>query len=233
MTQRSRLLELPLWSRDRTTAESPRPSRIVHFVVDDDDAVERALAVVLGGSGHSFCLHNSTASFLAVPPEDPAGCIVFELCPPSIDGLAFQRRLIEIGICLPLIVLSDHADVKLAVAVLKAGAFDFIETTLDSDRILEAVAAAFDHCDRQNLRRAAIERVQIHLRTLSRREHEVLDGLLAGRPNKTIAQELGVSSRTIEVYRAKVMIKMQASSLSGLLRMALAAVGETDPESPR
>ncbi len=143
-----------------------------------------------------------------------------------MDGFEFQRRLKMLGVDLPVIMLTGHADVSLTVSALKAGAFDFIEKSIDTGKLLAAVAAALEYRGKNDRRVAGIEKIQGYLSTLSTREHEVLDGLLAGRPNKAIARNLGISPRTIEVYRAKLMLKMHAQSLSGLLRMALAVGGE-------
>jgi two-component system response regulator FixJ len=200
-------------------------NRTVHVVVDDE-ALRGALALVLGGAGYAFQLHSSAAAFLEAPLDDAAGCIIAGICMPDMNKLELQKWLKMLGVGPPVIVVTGHADMPMAVSALKAGAFDFIEKSVDAGRLLAAVAAALEYHGKYAGRRASIERIQGCLNSLSTREHEVLDGLLAGRPNKAIARHLGISPRTIEVYRAKLMLKMQARSLSGLVRMALMVGGE-------
>ncbi len=210
---------------DRPSETFVPRDHIVH-VVDDDAAVCRQLGVILRGAGYAFRTYGSAALFLAQPAADQQGCIVIKVDNPGRDGLEFQRLLKLLSVSLPVIVVTSHADVSLAVAAFKAGVFDFIEKSADASKFLAAVAAALAWHDRGAGRHAEIELIQNHLRILSDREREVLDGLLAGRPNKTIARDLGVSPRTIEVYRAKLMLKMQATTLSGLVRMCLLSAGE-------
>ena len=200
-------------------------NHIVH-VVDENQRVCQALGLILARAGYTCRLHSSAVAFLEAPPEDQAGCVVTAVRMPGMDGFEFQQRLKTLGVSLPVIMLTGHADVAMAVSALKAGAFDFIEKSIDTSKLLAAVAAALEYRGRSVRRVAGIEKIQGCLSTLSTREHEVLDGLLAGWPNKAIARDLGVSPRTIEVYRAKLMLKMQAQSLSGLLRMALTVGSE-------
>jgi two-component system response regulator FixJ len=134
-----------------------------------------------------------------------------------------QRRLQALGVRLPVIIITGHADVSLAVEAMKAGAVDFIEKPFDAEAILSAIRIAIDHCDHTGRRETEVVHIQTKLQSLSAREREVLEGLLAGNPNKTIAYDLSLSPRTVEVHRAKVMTKMGASSLSGLVRMSLVA----------
>jgi two-component system response regulator FixJ len=205
----------------------PMPNkRIVHVVVDDE-AVRLALGLVLGAAGYVCRLHKSAAAFLAAPADDMAGCVVAGVRRPRPIGPAFEKWLKRLAVGPPVIVVTGQGDVSMAVSAIKAGAFDFIEESVDAGKLLAAVAAALKYRHEAAGRHAAIERVQKHLRTLSGREHEVLDGLLLGRPNKAMARDLGVSCRTIEVYRARLMLKMHAESLPGLVRMALMAGGES------
>jgi two-component system, LuxR family, response regulator FixJ len=204
-------------------------NRTVH-VVDDDEAVRLALGRVLGAAGHIYRLHKSAAAYLAAlaaPADGTAGCVVAGIRRPRPSGPDLETWLKTLAVGPPVIVLSGQGDVAMAVSAVKAGAFDFIEQSVDTAKLLAAVAAALKHRHEDAGRHAAIERVQDHLRSLSGREHEVLDGLLLGRANKAMALDLGVSCRTIEVYRARLMLKMQAESLSGLVRMALMAGGES------
>jgi two-component system response regulator FixJ len=144
---------------------------------------------------------------------------------PEISGVELLRRLKEMSIDLPVIVITGHGDVSLAVEAMKAGAVDFLEKPFEDDRFLAAIDSALERNREEGARTA--ERIQIRekLALLSQREREVLDGLVAGAPNKTIAFDLGISARTVEVYRANVMTKMEAKSLSELVRMAIIASG--------
>ncbi len=217
----------PLRPIERPREASVPREHVVH-VVDDDEGVCQAFGRVLDGAGHPFRLHSPFAAFVAAPPAGLGGCIVIVFATRRLRGDApeVERGLRTARLGLPVIVVAGHADVSLAVAVLKAGVFDFVERSNDTSAFLAAVAAALDWQDRAASRHAAIEAIREHLRLLSNRERAVLDGLLAGRANKTIARDLGVSPRTIEVYRARLMLKMQAGTLSGLVRMALMSAGE-------
>ncbi len=194
------------------------------WIIDDDDAVRDSLAFLLTAEGLTVETFASAAAFLARHPGGGGGCIVTDVRMPGMSGtdLLEQVACME-GPALPVIVITGHGDIPLAVEAMKKGAVDFIEKPCDDDRIVSAVRAALDHrrvgSGDEDQRAAIRER----LATLSARERQVLDGLIAGRPNKTIAFDLGISPRTVEVYRANVMTKMQASSLSELVRLALVA----------
>jgi two-component system response regulator FixJ len=142
---------------------------------------------------------------------------------PEIDGLELQRRLKGLGLDMPMIIMTGHADVPLAVEAMKSGAIDFIEKPFEDDRLLTAIQVALSRFEETGQRAAEIGQIEARLRSLSEREHQVLQGLLAGHPNKTIAYDLNLSPRTVEVHRANVMTKMGANSLSDLVRMALLA----------
>jgi two-component system response regulator FixJ len=145
---------------------------------------------------------------------------------PGIDGIAFLRHLKERGIALPVIVMTGHADVPLAVEAMKEGAIDFIEKPFDDDLLLAAIRTALKRQEQSAERDAQWNEVRARLETLSERERQVLEGLVAGKANKVIAYDLTISPRTVEIYRANVMAKMQAGSLSELVRMALLAGGK-------
>lgn len=198
--------------------------RTVH-VVDDDEGIRHALGLALGDAGYAFRLHGSALAFGEVSPDAEAGCVVAGIHGFDMTERQFQTWLEPFGAGLPVIVVPGPGDVPMAVSALKAGAFDVVETSSDNLRLLAAVAAALAYRGRTAGRRAGIEKIQGCLNALSTREREVLDGLLAGHANKTIARDLGVSPRTIEVYRSRLMLKMQALSLSALVRMALLAGG--------
>ncbi|HWL81812.1 MAG TPA: response regulator FixJ [Roseomonas sp.] len=192
-------------------------------VIDDDEAVRDSLAFLFQCSGLSVQTYESGAAFLAVAPRLRSGCVLSDVRMPEMDGLALQRQLLEIGFRLPLIFMTGHGDVPIAVQALKSGAFDFIEKPFDDDALLCAIRAAFDADRKSREREAETERVMGRLATLTPREHQVLERLVAGHPNKTIAYDLGTSPRTVEVHRARVMEKMGARNLSELVRMALNA----------
>ena len=197
-------------------------SAVVHLI-DDDEHVRRALAFLLGTAGLAVRLHESGVHFLENLEGLQPGCIVSDVRMPGIDGVELQRKLKEKGIDMPMIIMTGHADVALAVAAMKAGAIDFIEKPFDDEVLLSAVRMALSRYDQAG--ESLAEAVQIRARAdaLSARERQVLEGLLAGNPNKTIAFDLGISPRTVEVHRANVMAKMGAKSLSSLLRMAMLA----------
>jgi two-component system response regulator FixJ len=192
---------------------------LVHLI-DDDEDVRRALSFLLGTAGLAVKVYESASIFLEKCDDFQSGCIVSDVRMPGIDGLELLRQLRKRRARMPVVIMTGHADVPLAVSVMKAGAVDFIEKPFGDDVLLAAIGAAVDR--EQRTGRPGAE-VQVRLASLTAREKEVLDGLLAGHPNKTIAYDLGLSPRTVEVHRANVMMKMGATSLSELVRMALAA----------
>jgi two-component system, LuxR family, response regulator FixJ len=182
-------------------------NRVVH-VIDDDVAVRQSLAFLLSTAGLAVRVHASAVDFLKVLPEIQGGC-------------ELQRRLRELKAGLPVIVMTGHGDVPLAVEAMKAGAIDFIEKPFDDEVLLSAIRSALSRHAIDSEREARLVMVRDRVKALSEREREVFERLVAGKPNKVIAYELGISARTVEVYRANVMTKMQADSLSELVRMAL------------
>lgn len=195
-------------------------SQVVH-VIDDDAGVRDSLAFLLATAGLVVRTHESAVAFLKVLPEAEDGCVVTDVRMPEIDGIELQRRLRAQGSTLPVVVMTGHGDIALAVAAMKAGAMDFIEKPFDDEALLAAVRVALTRRRNEREREAHAEEVRSRLRSLSERERQVLDGLVAGKPNKIIAYDLGISARTVEIYRANVMSKMGADSLSALVRMAL------------
>ena len=193
---------------------------VVH-VIDDDVDVRQSLAFLLTAAGFAVRVHESAVAFLTVLADAKEGCVITDIRMPQMNGLELQRRLGELKAGLPVIVMTGHGDVPLAVEAMKAGAVDFIEKPFDDEVLLSAVRAALARRARENARDARAIEIQDRIRRLSEREREVLERLVAGKPNKVIAFELGISPRTVEVYRANVMTKMQADSLSELVRMAL------------
>lgn len=195
---------------------------VVHLI-DDDEAVRQALAFLLATAGHAVRVYDSAEAFLGSGGPTQPGCIVSDVRMPGIDGLALQRHLKEMGVGLPVIIMTGHADVPLAVEAMKAGAVDFIEKPFDDEVLLGAIRLALSRQDETSRRSAELSHTRAKIDALSERERQVLEGLVAGHPNKTIAYDLDLSPRTVEVHRANLMIKMGASSLSDLVRMALLA----------
>ena len=199
-------------------AETP----LVH-VVDDDASVRDSLALLLESAGFSVRSYDSAAAFLQAASDRTAGCVLTDVQMPELNGLELQRRMGELGIRLPVIVMTGHGDVPIAVEALKAGALDFLEKPFEEAHLLEAVASAIAVIQREHDEAAAVADIAARIATLTPREREVLERLVAGQPNKTIAYDLGSSPRTVEVHRARVMEKMAARSLAELVRMTIAA----------
>jgi two-component system, LuxR family, response regulator FixJ len=193
---------------------------VVH-VVDDDAAVRKSLAFLLASEGLPARLHESASGFLDDAPRIEAGCIVTDVRMPGIDGIELIRRLKERGIALPVIVMTGHADVPMAVEAMKEGAIDFLEKPFGDEVFLAAVRSALARQEKDSHHGTQITEIQGRFDALSERERQVLEGLVAGKANKAIAYDLGISPRTVEIYRANVMAKMQAKSLSELVRLAL------------
>ena len=193
------------------------------YIVDDDDAVRDSLSVLLKAIGHQVRTFGMARDFLDTAPTLPMGCLIADIRMPEMDGLELQHALNEQALQFPMIVITGHGDVPLAVRAMKAGALDFIEKPFASPTILASVEAALSRIDSVEQHDPVAEAALAKLELLSPREREVLEGLLAGLPNKTIAYDLAISPRTVEIHRARVMDKMGARSLSELIRFALAA----------
>jgi two-component system response regulator FixJ len=191
-------------------------------VIDDDDDARESLAFLLSTSDVPVETYASAKAFLAVAGE-ARGVVVTDVRMPEMDGLELVRRLKELGVALPIIVMTGHGDVPLAVEAMKAGVMDFLEKPFDDEAMLAAIRKGFaaqgESDARDGERAAFMQRIE----SLSARERQVLSGLVAGKANKVIAYDLDISPRTVEIYRAHVMTKMQAHSLSELVRMALVA----------
>ena len=200
----------------------PSDPVIVH-VIDDDEASRQSLAFLLQTADIAVQTYGSATAFLDQVTEAVGGCIITDVRMPGLSGIDLLRRLDDMKIDAPVIVITGHGDVPLAVEAMKNGAVDFLEKPYDDEVLLASVRAALRQRgadDKRNAERAEIER---RVAVLSHRERDVLTGLIAGRANKQIAYDLGISPRTVEIYRANLMNKMQAGSLSELVRMALVA----------
>lgn len=203
---------------------SMETSATVH-VVDDDAAVRDSLRVLLETSGFMVQTHASAAALLAAAPE-PGGCVLSDVRMPEIDGLELQRRLRASGVSLPVILMTGHGDIPIAVRAMKAGAVDFLEKPFDEEQLLDAVRRALEQSRRLHESDEVATEAAGRLARLTPREREVLDLLVSGHSTKAIAKALGASPRTIEVHRARVFEKLHAESLPELVRLVLAA----DPE---
>lgn len=191
-------------------------------IVDDDEAIRDSLSLLLGGAGFSVATYPSAEAFLTMAAQG-AGCLVIDVRMPGMGGLELQQELVHRGRRIPVIVITGHADVPLAVQAMKAGAVDFVEKPFEEATIVGAIRRAFDLGLETARAEAAGAEIGQRLQSLTAREREVLDALVAGKPNKIIAYDLSISPRTVEIHRARVMDKMQARTLSDLVRMALSA----------
>ena len=193
------------------------------YVVDDDEAIRRSLSFLLKTSGYAVRLFEGGTAFLKEAAGLEPGCVLLDVRMPDIDGLELQRELRARGIMLPVVIMTGHGDIDMAVAAMKAGASDFIEKPFEKAALLGCVEAArlLSAADRGAGARA--EDARARLNVLTDRERDVLDGLVEGLPNKTIAFDLGISPRTVEIHRANLMQKLEVKSLAEALRIAFHA----------
>jgi two-component system, LuxR family, response regulator FixJ len=198
------------------------PEQTVH-VVDDDPAMRESLAFLLDSAGLTAATYESGPALLAKGTGLEAGCIVTDVRMPQMSGLELVRALKDAGLDHPVVVITGHGDIPLAVEAMREGVLDFLEKPFDDEVLLAAVRKALDQARAETGKRAETEAARVHLEGLSARERDVLGGLVAGKANKVIAYDLGISPRTVEIYRANVMTKTGAKSLSELVRMALLA----------
>jgi len=195
-------------------------------IVDDEEVVRNSLAFLLSSAGFAVRVHESATAFLQLAANIRNGCLITDLRMPDMDGVELLRRLRDADALLPAIVITGHGDVQMAVEAMKSGALDFIEKPFSDEVLLASIARAVDNAALRHQNEAQQEQTRQRLGSLSERERQVLRGVVAGQPNKTIALELGISPRTVEVYRAGLMGKMQAQSLPDLVRMVL----DLDPD---
>jgi len=195
---------------------------LVHLI-DDDEAVRASVSFVLEMNDLPARTYESAVEFLAVAESLKSGCIVTDVRMPEMSGLDLVRALKERGVKLPVVMITGHGDVPLAVEAMRAGVIDFIEKPFDDAVLLRSVRMALDAKVELDAHAEERQRFEQVLATLSGRETEVLRGVIAGKMNKVIAYELGISQRTVEVYRANVMSKTHANGLSDLVRIALMA----------
>ncbi len=196
--------------------------RLIH-VVDDEEAIRRSARFMLSTSGFAVETWESGVAFLKAVRHVDEGCILLDVRMPEMDGLEVQQTLNERGVTMPVIILTGHGDISVAVRAMKAGAVDFIEKPFEKAVLLPAINAAFDRLGASADQLARRGEAGVMLARLTPREREVLDGLARGLPNKTIAYDLDISARTVEVHRAHLMDKLEVRSLSDALRIAFAA----------
>lgn len=191
------------------------------YVIDDDLAMRDSLEFLLGSAGFNVTLFDSGLRFLEALPDLEFGCVLSDVRMPGLDGIELLRRLKSQRKQLPIIIMTGHGDIPLAVEAMKQGALDFLEKPFEDDRVIARITEAIRQGQEHALDDAVAADIAARIASLSPRERQVMDGLVAGLSNKMIAREYDISPRTIEVYRANVMTKMQAGSISELVRLAL------------
>lgn len=198
-------------------------SDLTIFVVDDDAAVRESLRMSLKLAGHAVEVFESATAFLASGANSRHGCLITDIRMPDIDGLALQEELVKRSSQLPVIIITGHGDIPLTVRAMRAGAVDFLEKPFAREALLASVRRALDMAGRTAQTSLDAQNIQNRIASLTPREREVFDLVVAGKQSKIIAHELGASTRTIEVHRGRMMNKLQAHSLQDLVRMAIAA----------
>ncbi|MBR0714246.1 response regulator FixJ [Bradyrhizobium liaoningense] len=193
------------------------------YVIDDDEAMRDSLHFLLDSSGYDARLFDSAQSFLDALPGLVFGCVVSDVRMPGIDGIELLKRIKAQGSPFPILIMTGHGDVPLAVEAMKLGAVDFLEKPFEDDRLIAMIDVAIRQAEPAAKNEAIAQDIAGRVASLSPRERQVMEGLIAGLSNKLIAREYDISPRTIEVYRANVMTKMQANSLSELVRLAMRA----------
>lgn len=199
------------------------PDRKMVHVVDDEDSIRRSASFMLRTSGFAVTTWGSGLAFLREAKSAEPGCSLLDVRMPEMDGLQVQRELAGRGIGMPVIVLTGHGDVATAVEAMRNGAVDFIEKPFEKAQLLAALEVGFHRLEHRQDELASAREAAIRVAALTPRERDVLRGLVRGHPNKTIAYDLGISPRTVEVHRANVMSKLEVHSLSDALRIAFAA----------
>lgn len=197
-------------------------SKLIH-IIDDEEAIRRSTSFMLKVAGYQVETWASGVTFLKSIKDIEEGAVLLDVRMPDMDGLDVQAQITAQGILLPVIILTGHGDVGLAVQAMKAGAVDFIEKPVEKEQLIDALERALAKLNGRAETARLTEQAEVRLAVLTTREREVLDGLAKGFPNKTIAYDLGISPRTVEVYRANVMTKLEVRSFPEALRIAFAA----------
>lgn len=196
--------------------------KLIH-IVDDEDAIRRSAGFMLKTSGYVVETWASGTAFLKDVRHAEHGCVLLDVRMPEIDGLGVQQILAERGVTMPIVIMTGHGDVSIAVRAMKAGAVDFLEKPFEKADLLKAMESAFARIAAADGASARAAEAEVILGALTPRERDVLEGLARGLPNKTIAYDLDISPRTVEVHRANLMTKLDVRSLSDALRIAFAA----------
>ena len=199
------------------------PTKPTVYIVDDDQSIRHAMELLMRSVGMEYAIFHSGNEFLARYSNSFAGCLVLDIRMPGLGGLELQEKLIALGSTLPIIFITGHGDVPMAVEAMQKGAVDFIQKPFRDQELLDRIGEAMQTDRARRSERQEKVDVLERIATLTKREREVLDLVVTGKPNKVIAYELGVSQRTIEIHRSRVMEKMQANSLADLVRMHIAA----------
>jgi two-component system response regulator FixJ len=202
--------------------------KLVH-IVDDDDSVRRSAAFMLKHAGYRVESHVSGVAFLKEAKSAERGCVLLDVRMPEMDGLEVQQEMVKRGIDMPVVILTGHGDVGVAVKAMRAGAVNFIEKPYEKEELLGAIEEAYVRLGRDHDKGMKSNEARVRLASLTGRELDVLNGLVAGNPNKTIAYDLGISPRTVEIYRANMMEKLRVRSLSEALRIAFIAEEAVEP----
>jgi two-component system, LuxR family, response regulator FixJ len=196
--------------------------RLIHLV-DDDEGVRHSCSFMLRHAGFAVKTYPDGVAFLEAAPKAESGCILLDVQMPHMDGLEVQQRLNALGLAMPVIVLTGHGDVEVAVKAMKAGAVDFVEKPYEKHTLIDAIERAFERLDARSMKDVLEEEARGRVDRLTPRERDVLKGLVDGFTNKMIAETLDISPRTVEIHRANLMEKLDAPSLSSVLRIAFAA----------
>jgi two-component system response regulator FixJ len=200
---------------------SPQKSTV--YIVDDDQAIRHAMELLMRSVGLDYEIFHSADDFLTGHSNERAGCLVLDIRMPGMGGLELQEKLNDLGSTLPIIFITGHGDVPMAVEAMQKGAVDFIQKPFRDQELLDRIGEALKTDQERRSEREEKVEVRERIGKLTNREQQVLDLVVTGKPNKVIAYELGVSQRTVEIHRARVMEKMQAKSLADLVRMHLAS----------
>ena len=199
------------------------PNKGKVYVIDDDEAMRDSLKFLLDSADFNVTLFETAVSFLDAVPRLDFGCVVSDVRMPGLDGIEFLKRMKSGHSAFRIVIMTGHGDIPLAVEAMKLGAVDFLEKPFEDDRLIGMIETAIRQGEPAARSEAVTRDIALRIATLSPRERQVMDGLIAGLSNKLIARDYDISPRTIEVYRANVMTKMQANSLSELVRLALRA----------
>jgi two-component system response regulator FixJ len=199
------------------------PDRGRVYVIDDDEAMRDSLNFLLDSANYKVTLFETALAFLDALPSLEFGCVVSDVRMPGLDGIELLKRMKAGNSTFPILIMTGHGDVPLAVEAMKLGAVDFLEKPFEDDRLVAMIETAIHRAEPAAKNEALTQEIAARIATLSPRERQVMDGLIAGLSNKLIARDYDISPRTIEVYRANVMTKMQANSLSELVRLAMRA----------